>query len=142
MPDHKVYEGDVLHPRRGMANAFDGFNALGQLIGAAQECINIYATENTKQAKIEAYAETEVAKIKAAESVLKDYFEQSFAERRSTFSELFTRLDRALDDANAEAVNSVLTSIVETAKSSPIANAGDLSQIRAALDDPSQVWEL
>lgn len=143
MSERKIYEGDVIPPRtRGGLNALDGFNALGQLVDAARECISIHATENTKQEKIKAYATTEVAKIKAAEAVLKDYFEKSFSERRENFDALFARLDTALEQGNNDAVNLVLSSIVETAKSSPIANAGDLGQIRTALDDPNHVWEL
>lgn len=143
MPERKIHDGVVIPPLpRGQLNALDGFNALGQLVDAARECIGIHATENTKQEKIKAYAMTEIAKIKSAESVLKDYFEKSFSERRENFDALFARLDQALEQGNNDAVNSVLSSIVETAKSSPIASAGDLSRIRAALDDPNHVWEL
>ncbi|KOS57804.1 hypothetical protein Z051_02885 [Rhodococcus rhodochrous KG-21] len=90
----------------------------------------------------EAYADTEVARIKAAESILKDYFEHAFADRRATFDGLFTRLDQALEKENADAINAVLRGIVDVARTSPLADLGDLSQIRAALDDPDQVWEL
>lgn len=115
---------------------------MNQLVDAARECITIHATEKTKQQKIEAYASVELAKIKTAETVLKDYFEKSFTERRATFDQLFANLHRALDQGNSEVVSAVLDSIVDTAKSSPLANAGDLSQIRSALDDPNHVWEL
>ena len=142
MTERKVYEGDVLGPKKGPLNALDGFNALTKLVDAAQACISIHATENTKQEKIRAYASTELAKIRAAESLLSDYFEKSFVERRQNFDALFARLDTALDQGNGEAVSSVLDTIVETAKTSPLANAGDLSQIRAVLDDPNHVWEL
>jgi hypothetical protein len=146
MTERKVYEGDVLGPKKGPKqsplNALDGFNALTQLVDAAQACISIHATENTKQEKIKAYATTELAKIRAAESFLSDYFEKSFAERRQNFDALFARLDAALDQGNGEVVSSVLNTIVETAKTSPLANAGDLSQIRTVLDDPNHVWEL
>ena len=86
-------------------------------------------------------ATTEVARIKAAESVLKDYFGQVFAERHSNFEELFTRLDNALQAGDGETVNLVVRGIVDIAKSSPLADLGDLAKIRAALDDPDQVWE-
>lgn len=38
-------------------------------------------------------------------------------------------------------MSTVLTGIVEIARTSPLANMGDLGQIRAALDDPDHVWE-
>ena len=56
----------------------------------------VHQVESSKRARSGAYETTEVARIKAAESVLKDYFGQVFAERHSNFEELFTRLDNAL----------------------------------------------
>ncbi len=88
------------------------------------------------------YQETEVARIKAAESALRNYFDQVFAERRAIYEEMFARLDRALDEGNNEALHSVVAGIVDIAKSSPLADMGDLARVRAALDDPHQVWEL
>ncbi|WP_338887834.1 hypothetical protein [Rhodococcus sovatensis] len=142
MAERKVYEGEVLGSGKKTVSALDGFAALNQLVDAARECITIHATENTKQRRIETYASVELAKIKTAETVLKDYFEKSFTERRATFDQLFANLDRALDQGNSEVVSAVLDSIVDIAKSSPLANAGDLSQIRNALDDPNHVWEI
>ena len=95
-----------------------------------------------KRTRIRAYEETEVARIRAAEKVLQGYFEQVFAERRGNFEQLFSRLDDALEKGNGEATAVVLQSIVDIARTSPLADLGDLSQIRAALDDPDQVWDL
>ena len=64
-------------------SALDGLGALNEIVGAAQDCIRLHEVESTKRASIREYAETEVARIKAAEGVLKSYFEQVFAERRS-----------------------------------------------------------
>lgn len=135
----KVHIGEVLPPRT--VSPFDGFAALTQIVDAVQDCVTVQAVENTKRAHLAAYETTEVARIKAAESVLKNYFEQAFAERRSNFGELFDRLDVALDKGDSQVAQAVLTGIVEVAKSSPLANLGDLGQIRAALDDPDHVWE-
>ena len=122
--------------------ALDGFTALNEIVDAARECINIHEVESTKRAGIRAYRETEVARVKAAEAILKGYFEQVFAERRATFEELFSRLDQALDQGNGEVISVVLRGIVDVARTSPLADLGDLSQIRAALDDPDMVWDL
>lgn len=119
-----------------------GFDALNQIVDAARECIAVHQVESTKRARLQAYETTEVARIKAAESVLKDYFAQVFAERRSNFDELFKRLDDALEANDGETVSLMVRGIVDIAKSSPLADLGDLSKIRAALDDPDQVWEL
>ncbi|MGW4018285.1 hypothetical protein ACWECW_18490 [Rhodococcus ruber] len=142
VPGPTVHVGEVLDPVRGPLSALDGFAALNQIVTAAQDCIRLHALETTKRARVEAYADTEVARIKAAESILKDYFEHAFADRRATFDGLFTRLDQALEQENADAINAVLRGIVDVARTSPLADLGDLSQIRAALDDPDQVWEL
>lgn len=126
----------------GPLSAFDGFAALGTMVEAARECIKIHEVESTKRAGIRAYKETEVARIKAAEAILKGYFEQAFAERRATFEGLFSRLDQALDESNGEVISVVLRGIVDVARTSPLADLGDLSQIRAALDDPDHVFDL
>lgn len=138
----EVHEGKIVTTTGLPVRALDGFTALNQIVEAARECINVHEVESTKRAKIEAYEATEVARIRAAETVLQDYFAQVFAERRSLYEELFSRLDRALDEGNGEVLHSVVAGIVDIAKSSPLADMGDLSKVRAALDDPDQVWDL
>jgi hypothetical protein len=143
MPDQsKVHVGKVVNAAKGSVRAMDGFAALNRIAEAARECIHIHQVESTKRARMEAYEATEVARIRAAEAILKDYFAQTFTERRSIYDEMFARLDRALDEGNGEVLHTVVRGIVDIAKSSPLADIGDLSQIRAALDDPDQVWEL
>lgn len=122
--------------------AAEGLAALNQVVATVRECLLVHEEEATKRARLHAYQESEVARIKAAEAVLRTYFDQVFAERRALYEEMFARLDRALDDGNNEALHSVVVGIVDIAKSSPLADLGDLSQVRAALDDPNQVWDL
>ncbi len=127
---------------KGPITALNGFTALETMVEAARECIKIHQVESTNRSKIRAYHETEVSRIKAAEAILKGYFEQAFAERRTTFDGLFSRLDQALDQGDGELISVVLRGIVDVARTSPLADLGDLSQVRAALDDPDQVWDL
>ncbi|TSD96352.1 hypothetical protein FOV72_11895 [Gordonia rubripertincta] len=137
--------GEVVSPGSGkvaMPRALDGFAALNQLVDAARECITVHAVENTKQAKISAYETTEVARIKAAEGILRKYFNRAFAERRATTDALFERLDTAIEAGDSQMIGEVVKGVVDIAKSSPLADLGDLSKIRAALDDPDQVWDL
>ena len=47
--------------------------------------------------------------------------------------------DRAIDEGNNEALHSVVVGIVDIAKTSPLTGMGDLSQVRAALEDNEQV---
>ncbi|UCZ89096.1 hypothetical protein [Gordonia sp. WA4-43] len=135
--------GEVLGSgKRSIVAGIDGFAALNQLVDAAQECITVFATENTKQARIAAYETTEITRIKAAEGILRQYFEATFDERRANFEALFERLDTALEKCDSQTITDVVRGVVDIAKTSPLADLGDLSQIRAALDDPDQVWDL
>ena len=72
---------------------------------------------------------------------MRDYFGRVFAERRNLYQELFSKLDRALDEGNGEVLHDVVRGIVDIARNSPLADMGDLSKVRAALDDPDRVWE-
>jgi hypothetical protein len=140
--DKKIHEGKVIPAAARVISDRSGLNALNEIVEAARECFVIHEEKSTKRARLQAYEATEVAKIKAAESILRDYFGQVFAERRSLYEEMFGRLDRAIEQDKPEMVHSVLRGIVDVARDSPLAALGDLSQIRAALDDPKQVWEL
>ena len=144
MSDKNVHEGKVVGQAKAPPSlpGLDAFNALGQIVDAARECFVIHEQESAKRARLQAYGATEVAKIKAAEAVLKHYFDQVFAERRGVYEEMFTRLDRAMEQDDAAVVHDVLRGIVDVARTSPLADLGDLSEIRKALDDPNQVWDL
>ncbi|MGB3287483.1 hypothetical protein [Mycolicibacter algericus] len=143
MPDKpNIINAQVARRGAGPLNALQGLNALNEIVGAAKECIAIQQVESTKRQQIRTYEATEVARIKEAGSVLKEYFTQVFAERRSNFEELFNRLDDALESHDGETANLMLRGIVDIAKSSPIADLGDLGQIRVALDDPDHIFEL
>lgn len=148
MPDKKVLTGEVIGVAKKVGQGGDlvgpaaGFAALNQIVSAAHECAVVMAQERTKQTRLAAYRDTEVARVKAAESVLKKYFDDVFAERRANIDGLFERLDKALDAGDAALVNQMVGAVVDLAKTSPLADLGDLSQVRAALDDPDQEWEL
>lgn len=120
----------------------DALAALNQIVEGARECITVHEVESSKRARLQAYETVEVARIRAGEAVLRDYFSRVFAERRYLYEEMFARLDVALEKGNAEVLHSVVVGIVDIAKSSPLAAMGDLGQIRQALDDPNQVWDL
>lgn len=134
--------GEVVEGAKRAVPAIDGLSALSQIVEATKEFLLVHKEEATKRSRLAVYQETEVARIKTAEAVLRNYFDQVFAERRAVYEEMFTRLDRALDEGNNAALHSVVAGIVDVAKSSPLADMGDLAQVRAALDDPDQVWEL
>ncbi|WP_219827825.1 hypothetical protein [Rathayibacter sp. AY1F6] len=125
----------------GKFTAADALGALTQLIDASREAVHIHETESTKREKLRTYRETEVARIEASERVLKKYFDQIFAERRETHQRLFAGLDVALQSGDVEALRVVVGGIVEVARTSPLADLGNLAELRAAWDDPDTVFE-
>ena len=137
----RTHAAKVARPGANVITALQGFDALNQIVNATRECIAVHQVEKTKRARLEVNETTEIARIKAAETVLRDYFAQIFAERRANFEELFSRLDAALEAQDGETINLVVRGIVDIAKYSPLADLGDLRKIREALDDPNQVWE-
>lgn len=134
----KAIVGKVVSVGKNAVPAVNPIEALTQIV----DCVKAIQVEGTKRKRLSAYETTEIARIKAAEVVLRDYFAESFRERRKNFDEMFQRLDSALEQGNGEAAAIVVRGIVDIARESPLANMGDLGQIRAALDDPNQVWEL
>ncbi len=122
----------------GRLSAADALSALNLLVSAIQ----IHETESTKREKLRAYRETEVARIKASEKILQDYFDHVFEERRETHKRLFDGLDRALESGDVTTIQTVVGGIVEVARTSPLATIGNLGELRRAMDDPNTVFEL
>lgn len=133
--------GEVLFAAAGKFTAADAMGALTQLVDATRESIQIHEQESTKREKLRTYRETEVARIQAAERVLRDYFDRVFEERRETHRQLFASLDVALQSGDVGAMQAVVGGIVEVARSSPLANLGNLAELRAAMDDPDAIFE-
>lgn len=142
MPDPvKANVTKVIPPTRSVPG-LSALSALNEIVEAVRECVNVRETEKTNRTRLETYEKIEVGRIHAAEAILKDYFDQAFAERRKTFDQLFERFDDAVARGDGETMSTVVRGIVDVARESPLADLGDLSQIRAALDDPDQIWEL
>lgn len=129
----KVHVGKVVKSSASGVSALDGVNALGQMVDAVRECIKIHEVESTKRADIAQREKTELARIKAAEDALRDYFERAFAERRTTYDALFTRLDAAVESGDADAMGAVVSGIVGLAQASPLKDVGDFGSYWAAL---------
>lgn len=139
MPEQKnVIVGKVVSAGKQATPAANPMEALSQIV----DCVKTIQCEGTKRKRLSTYEATEIARIKAAESVLHDFLAEAFRERRKNFDEMFLRLDAALESGDGESAAVVVRGIVDIARESPLANMGDLGQIRAALDDPNQVWEL
>lgn len=139
MADEGSIEGKVVDVSAIVA-APEAFAALTRLVDTAGKYVAIHEEEARKREALRTYRETEVATIKAAEGTLQRYFANIFSERREIYQHLFRAMDHALESGDTESLHSVVTGIVDLAKDSPLAAAGDLSKLRAAFDDPNQVW--
>lgn len=133
--------GEVFIAAAGKITAVDALGALTQLVDATREAIQIHEVESTKREKLKTYRETELARIQASERVLKDYFDRVFEERRETHRNLFASLDAAVKAGDVAAMQAVVGGLVEVARISPLANLSNLSELRAAMDDPDAVFE-
>lgn len=133
--------GDVVFAAAGKITAADALGALTLLVNATKESIHIHEVESTKREKLNTYRETEVARIQASERVLSNYFDRIFEERRETHRQLFANLDLAMKSGDVAAVQTIVGGIVDVARTSPLANLGNLSELRAAMDDPDTVFE-
>ena len=132
---------EVLIAAAGKISTADALGALTQLLDATREAIQIHEVESTKRDKLRTYRETEVARIQASERILQSYFDRIFEERREVHKQLFASLDLALTSGDVAAMQAVVNGIVEVARTSPLANIGNLSELRAAMDDPNTVFE-
>jgi hypothetical protein len=127
---------------KGVAPAVDAFAALHEVVQGTLDYLRLREVERTKRAQIDARCVLETQRIRSAEGILRDYFRQVFAERANSFDELLERLDRATDAGDGARASQTLDAIVAIAKHSPLADLGDLEQLRAALSNPDHVWEL
>lgn len=125
----------------GKISPADALGALNQIVDVVRESIQIHETESTKREKLVTYRETEVARIKASERVLREYFDRVFDERKETNKRLFDSLDAALKSGDVAAIQAVVGGIVEVARTSPMAGVGNIGELRRAMDDPNAVFE-
>lgn len=124
------------------ATSLEALSALTDMVAAAREYGVLREEHRTRRADTATYAALESQRIQAAESVIKDYFRQSFAERSKMVDGLLERFDAATAAGDTASATSALGALVEVAKTSPLADLKDFSHIRAALNDPDKEWEL
>lgn len=126
----------------GKAATGDALAALNNVVDAAREYFKLREEHRTERARIDAYRTLETERIRAAERVLTEYFDQVFKERAGNFSEMWSRLDAAAEVGDEDTVRSMLGGIISLAQTSPLSGLADLPALRAAFDDPNTVWEL
>ena len=80
--------------------------------------------------------------IRDRRELMVKFLDETFAERRQNFRDLFQRLDLALERDSLEGTKEVLGAIVDLAKSSPFEALRDAATAHAVLLDKSVTWEL
>ena len=75
----------------------------------------------TDRAKIRAYKDIEIEKIKSQKAILETYLEGRFSERKMIINRSFDALDKAIETNNLELIQQSLSVVVTIAKESPLA---------------------
>ena len=141
MSDKKPLVGEVLPAAASkVVPGANAITALNTLVTETSKYLTTREQERSKREEVRTYGGLEVERIRAAENILRGYFEHVFAERQSNFQELLARFDSAAASGDAHAMSQSLSAVVALAQHSPLADLGDLGQLRAALDDPNHVW--
>lgn len=135
-------EGSIQQPRTSGPGDEAVFGALRNLSEIAFQAFQIHQSENSKRERLRTYRETEVARIAASEQLLHSYFDRIFAERKKANEQLFNGLRQAVEKGDLNAMQTIVGGIVEIARTSPLANIGDLGELRRAMDDPNTVFEI
>jgi hypothetical protein len=127
---------------RGFETFANPAQCLTDVVQAWTEYLKIAEEERTKRREIEKWEKVTLAEIKTRRDLLIGYLEKSFDERSKNFQALFQTVDQAMLSGNNQQLGIALHTIVELAKSSPFKDLTDLSNVKAALDDPDHLWEL
>lgn len=127
---------------RGVEAFASPVQCLNEVVQAWTEYLKISEEEKTKRRDIEAWEKVTLAKIQVKRDFLVGYLEHSFDERAQNFQSLFQTVERAMLSGDNQQLGLALHAIVELAKSNPFKDLADLSNVKAALDDPDHVWKL
>ena len=106
-------------------NTYEGLKIL---IEAYIENIKITEEEKTKRVAIQAKKEVEIAAIKEHSKLIQEQLKKSFKERSENFDRMFKELDEGLQNNDIKKINTYMTMIIETAKTSPLSQVESVVQ--------------
>lgn len=112
---------------------------LQRIMDAVGDWQGTVAVEATKQQAIAAEEARWLAAIEADRSILLNYLDRSFDERRENFRQLFEELDRAMSGDTTH-VADILGAITTLAMKSPFQDLKDVDTVTANLNDPTYGW--
>ncbi|HEX2863349.1 MAG TPA: hypothetical protein VHN99_02165 [Deinococcales bacterium] len=143
--------GQVVSMVAGIAQAANpaavGLAAGGMVINATAETVQAVAVDmaqtlgaaKTAQTRILARRDVMVAQIEATTSIISQYLDLTFDERRENFKRLFDALDRAQETGNLQEMQLTLGAILELVKTSPFKS---LEDFKNKLADPDFEFEI
>ena len=115
--------------------------ALQHLILMAGEVAKFDSAQQTVRVGIAAERDVALAKIEMQKTVLIDYLDKSFDERKENFRRLFTVVDDALEKDNIQQLAMGLDGILRLAETSPFKDLESLESTTSALNDPNHQWD-
>ncbi|MGK7881267.1 MAG: hypothetical protein AB4060_14380 [Crocosphaera sp.] len=130
------------NPHLDMEKFIIPLQCLNDIVTSYTEYLKIKEQEKTKRHEITTKEKITIAEIQAKRDLLINYLEFSFDERAKNFNSLFQLVDQAIDNEDNQQLSLALQGIIALAQSSPFDGLTDLSQVKAALDDPDHIWEL
>jgi hypothetical protein len=126
------------NPLSALVKGADAVQLIGNLVTEVGDWVRVVNDEKTKQIRIQADAETQIAAIRRDGKLLLGYLDRSFDERRELFKQHFEALSIALKSGSTEQVAAVLGAITTLAVKSPFADLADIESIRATWTDADQ----
>lgn len=115
--------------------------ALQHLILMAGEVAKFDSAQQTVRVGIAAERDVALAKIEMQKTVLIDYLDKSFDERKENFRRLFTVVDDALEKDNIQQLAMGLDGILRLAETSPFKDLESIESTTSALNDPNHQWD-
>ncbi|BCB73642.1 hypothetical protein GCM10022251_77650 [Phytohabitans flavus] len=116
-------------------SAAEAVTALTQLVNAVADVIKVRQIERTNRERIQADRDEEGARVEATTTIMRDFFDRFYSERRDVYSHLFDNLDHARAAGDIQAMQTAVTGIVEFSRTSPFAMIGDGSTLRTMMSD-------
>lgn len=132
--------GEQERTKRREIAALERTQCVDIVSSAYTEYKHIAEQEQTKRREIDAWERETITKINAQRDLLMAYLDRSFDERAENFRALFAVVDSAIASGNNEQLALTLNTITEIAKSSPFKDLANLTNVRAALNDPNHEW--
>ena len=104
----------------------EALEGLKLLVNAYQENHRITQEQKTIRANIKAQKEVKIEEIRQKAQLIREYFKNTFDERRNNFDKMFDGLEEALKSSNNEALVIYSNMIIATAQNSPLSGVRNL----------------